>query len=115
MDADAQAPPTVDPVDVLERVVRALGDEVAAFRRRALDAEGRARALLAERPALAASPEASGRTREEDHAYIRALESENEELRGRLVEAGARARAVASRIRFARQQDDAAAASEEVA
>ncbi len=106
--------PAGDAVDALERVVRAVGEELAAFRRRALDAERRVRDLTAERDAVAAQPLGAPRTREDDLARLRALEGENAELRARLVEATERARAVASRIRFARQQDDVAAASEEI-
>lgn len=118
MDADPEL--RLDSVEALSRIVYALGDELAAFRHRALDAERRVRDFVAEQAEAAsaaglASPGGSARTREDAAARVRALEAENAELRARLVEAADRARAVASRIRFARQQDDVAAASEEVA
>ena len=95
-----------DPLDVLEAVLRHLGDELAFFRRRALDAERRLRETLAAQLAAAGGV----RPRDPaDVARIGALEAENAELRGRLADAAERARAVASRLRFARQQDEAAA------
>jgi len=96
------APP--DPLDVLERVVRGLGDELAFFRRRALDAERRLRDVLAQQAAGAAT----GRPSAADLARLGVLETENVELRARIADAAERARAVAGRMRFARQQDDAA-------
>lgn len=106
----------VDPdvVDTLERVVRSLGDELAFFRRRAIDAERRVRDVLAQQAnASSVGPTASAaaaRLAEADRERIAALESENAELRARLIDAADRARSVASRMRFARQQDEAAAA-----
>ncbi len=91
----------------LERAVRHLGEELAFFRRRALDAERRARELSAhlapapggEDPAAAAA-ELRGR--------VAALEAENGELRERLTEAAERTRALADRVRFVRQQQELA-------
>lgn len=104
--ADEAAGDALDPLDALEAVVRHLGDELAFFRRRALDAERRLRETLAAQAARASEV----RPRDPaDVARIAALEAENAELRGRLAEAAERARAVASRLRFARQQDEAAA------
>lgn len=114
-----------DAFDRLERVVRALGDELAFFRRRALDAERRVRDLLAQQaPGTAArgpEPEAPRPDRAPsdqarlDRVRLDELEAENAELRARIAEAAERARAVASRMRFARQQDAAAAARDGVA
>lgn len=99
-----------DPLDVLESVVRHLGDELAFFRRRALDAERRLRDELARDAPVPSAGAAAGPPRApSDVERIVALEAENVALRGRLAEAAERARAVASRLRFARQQDDAAA------
>lgn len=110
-----------DALDALEAVVRHLGDELAFFRRRALDAERRVKDLLAQQLAAAErAQQARAPGRDEppslpaDLTRIAALEGENEQLRVRLAEAAERARAVASRLRFARQQDDAAAAVEGV-
>lgn len=114
MAADADAPATTDPLATLERVVRGLGDELAFFRRRALEAERRLRDVLARQSAAAAvagGADSPGRgSSEADRARIAALEAENAELRARMAEVAERTRAVASRMRFARQQDDAAAA-----
>ena len=105
MVAEPLASASSEAVDALERVVRNLGDELAFFRRRALDAERRMRDLLAHQ----APPrgDASGaRPPAVDSARVHALEVENAELRARLAEAADRARAVANRMRFARQQDE---------
>lgn len=96
----------MDALDALEFVVRGLGDELAFFRRRALDAERRLRDVLAQHGTAATG----ARAPEVDRARLQALESENAELRARIAEAAERARAVAARMRFARQQDEAAAA-----
>lgn len=103
MVAEAGAPTSPDPFDALERVVRNLGEELAFFRRRALDAERRLRDVLAQQQTESGR---SGATAF-DVARLTALETENGELRLRLAEAAERARGVASRLRFARQQDDA--------
>ncbi len=95
-----------DVVGDLEHSVRGLVDELAFFRRRALDAERRVREMLAQQHAEsgpAVLPRAPL-----DVARIAVLEAENATLRARIVDAAERARAVASRMRFARQQDDAA-------
>lgn len=97
-----------DALDALEAVVRHVGDELAFFRRRALDAERRLRDVLAAQ-AAAVEPGHGPRSLAADLVRIGSLEAENAELRARLGEAAERARAVASRLRFARQQDDAAA------
>ena len=109
---------TSDVIDTLERVVRSLGDELAFFRRRALDAERRVRDVLSQQASAGASVTASSvavptaRMVEADRARIAVLEAENAELRARIVDATERARAVASRMRFARQQDEAAGVTE---
>lgn len=94
-----------DALDDLERVVRGLGDELAFFRRRALDAERRVRDMLAQQHA---APPSIAQRAPADVARIAALEAENSALRARIAEAAERARAVASRMQFARQQDAAA-------
>jgi uncharacterized protein YceH (UPF0502 family) len=92
----------------LERAVRHLGEELAFFRRRALDAERRVREL-------ATHPVAAGTLTQADapptgapdpalHARLTALEAENADLRERLREAAERTRALADRVRFVRQQ-----------
>lgn len=99
-------------LDALEAVIRSLGEELAFFRRRALDAERRLRDVLASERPRAEPPGGAPavRSAEADAARIAALEAENADLRARMTDAAERARAVASRMRFARQQDDASAA-----
>jgi prefoldin subunit 5 len=93
--------------DELERVVRHLGEELAFFRRRALDAERRARELAAH-PSVAGSAALSApATASSDttlQARLEAAEAENADLRERLREAAERTRALADRVRFVRQQ-----------
>lgn len=108
MPADAPAP---DALDTLERVVRSLGDELAFFRRRALEAERRVRDVLAHQSGASDGGAAvSVRLAEADRDRMAALEAENAVLRARIADATERARSVASQMRFARQQDEAAAA-----
>ncbi len=87
----------------LDRLVRTLGEELAFFRRRALEAERRLRELAPE-PAGSTSPGApAGAT--ELRARVGELERENQDLRARLDEAAARTRQMAERVRFLRQQE----------
>ena len=80
----------------LGTLVRHLGDELASFRRRALTAESRVKAL-----------EASGSTSTEGLAEkLAKLEAENLDLRGRLDAARSRARHMLERVRFLRQQQE---------
>lgn len=103
--------------DELERAVRHLGEELAFFRRRALDAERRVRELSAQAAAaVPAAPPSAPPDPVADAALVRRvgeLEAENGELRDRLAEAAERTRALADRVRFVRQQ--AALAEEEPA
>lgn len=71
-------------------LVRRLGDELASFRRRALQAEARVKELEAALPV--------GGTRNAD------LVRENEELKARVEAATARTRQLLDRMRFVRQQ-----------
>ncbi len=80
----------------LTLLVRHLGDELAGFRRRALTAESRLKAV-----------EASGAIGSEELAGRMAqLEAENKDLRGRLDAARGRARHMLERVRFLRQQQE---------
>ncbi|GJG88504.1 hypothetical protein tb265_36850 [Gemmatimonadetes bacterium T265] len=108
MGAEPSAPAPFAALDTLEQRVHALADELAFFRRRALDAERRLRDVLGHQAATVGGA-AAQRSSELDLTRLGALELENAELRARIIEAADRARAVASRMRFARQQDDAAA------
>ena len=92
-----------EPVDAvafenLERLVRALGEELARFRKRAITAESRVKQL-----------ETSGGSAGGDlftGDRIASLESENRELRERLDAASQRTRTMLDRVRFLRQQTD---------
>jgi hypothetical protein len=92
-----------DVFDELERTVRHLGEELAFFRRRALDAERRVRELAAQ-PTAPPAGRGAGETDAELRPRVAALEAENADLRGRLAEAAERTRALADRVRFVRQQ-----------
>ena len=88
--------------EALEQLVRHLGDELAAFRRRALTAEARLEALETAAAADAAVRQAAGD--EPLHPRVAELEAENAELRRRLEHATQRTRDMLSRVRFLRQQ-----------
>lgn len=77
----------------LEAHVRQLGEELAAFRKRAHAAEARLKALGANAPGDATAEE-----------RVSALEGENARLRARLDEAAGKTRAMLDRARFLRQQ-----------
>lgn len=81
----------------LELLVRHLGEELASFRRRALQAETQLRAFEARGTALA------------DLHRLESLEVENAALRQRLDLAAGRAQSMLDRVRFLRQQQDQAA------
>lgn len=80
----------------LTTLVRHLGDELASFRKRALTAESRVKAI-----------EVAGSTNSEGLAErVAHLEAENSELRNRLDAARGRARHMLERVRFLRQQQE---------
>lgn len=78
-------------------LVRRLGEELATFRRRALQAEARVRLF----------EEGVDPTTIDER--VQALEGENAALRGRLEAATLRTQRMLDRVRFLRQQRDAAA------
>jgi hypothetical protein len=78
----------------LEHLVRHLGEELAMFRRRALQAETKLRGYE--------SSLRSGELFDEQRLVL--LERENEELRARLIYATQRAKGVLDQVRFLRQQ-----------
>jgi hypothetical protein len=80
----------------LATLVRHLGDELANFRRRALTAESRVKAMEG-----VGTPNAEGLAER-----VAALEAENLDLRGRLDAARGRARHMLERVRFLRQQQE---------
>lgn len=82
----------------LQRLVRHLGEELSSFRRRALQAEARMKAVEGTSGGAKLTPE-----------RVERLELENAELRQRLETARARTRQILDRVRFLRQQHEAAA------
>jgi uncharacterized protein involved in exopolysaccharide biosynthesis len=83
----------------LEQLVKHLGDELASFRRRALQAEARLKSLETTGVKGVVSPE-----------RVQFLERENAGLNTRLEAARARTQQMIDRVRFLRQQHDGAAA-----
>lgn len=82
----------------LEKLVRRLTEELASFRKRALQAESALKAYEASAKGDAPTPERA-----------RALQTENQDLKHRLEVADTRARAMLDRVRFLRQQHEEAA------
>ena len=83
----------------LEQLVKHLGDELAAFRRRAMQAEARIKSLESTGVKGVVSPE-----------RVQFLEGENAGLTSRLDAARERTQQMIDRVRFLRQQHDVAAA-----
>ena len=83
----------------LEQLVKHLGDELASFRRRALQAEARLKTLESVGVKGVVSPE-----------RVHYLERENAGLTTRLDAARARTQQMIDRVRFLRQQHDGAPA-----
>ena len=79
----------------LQQLVRHLGDELAGFRRRALQAEARVKAIDASAAPTKVTPE-----------RLEKLERENADLRKRLEAARVRTRQILERVRFLRQQHE---------
>lgn len=79
----------------LEVLLERLGEELASFRRRAQSAEARLKELEG-REGGAASVELAGR--------LSKLERENQRLKKRLENAGARTKQMLDRVKFLRQQ-----------
>jgi hypothetical protein len=84
----------------LEMLVKHLGDELASFRRRALQAEARVKSLESTGVKGVVSPE-----------RVQFLEKENAGLTNRLDAARARTQQMIDRVRFLRQQHDGAGAA----
>lgn len=82
----------------LEQLVRSLGEELSGFRRRALAAEGRLKALEA--------TNAPGDLF--SHERLAAVEQENADLKQRLSVATERTNQVVAQLRFLRQQHERA-------
>jgi hypothetical protein len=81
----------------LEQLVKHLGDELASFRRRALQAEARLKSLESTGVKGVVSPE-----------RVQFLERENAGLTGRLEAARTRTQQMIDRVRFLKQQHDGA-------
>jgi hypothetical protein len=92
------ARPEVAAFSELEQLVKHLGDELASFRRRALQAEARLKSLESTGVKGVVSPE-----------RVQFLERENAGLTNRLDAARARTQQMIDRVRFLRQQHDGAA------
>lgn len=89
--------PELETFQELQRLVRHLGDELATFRRRALQAEARVKAFESAPGGARVNPE-----------RVERLEIENADLKKRLESARARTRQVLDRVRFLRQQHEGA-------
>ena len=89
--------PELETFQELQRLVRHLGDELATFRRRALQAEARVKAFDSAPGGARVNPE-----------RVERLEMENADLKKRLESARARTRQVLDRVRFLRQQHEGA-------
>jgi predicted nucleic acid-binding Zn-ribbon protein len=105
----------------LEQLIRALGDEMAAWRRRAHEAESQLKATEARLARLAtqtAAPAATGEGAAPAPAtahpasagssgqLVAALQRENQELKLRLEAARQRTKQLLERVRFLRQQHE---------
>ncbi len=105
---DAGAAEAAAAVAELRILVHRLADEVAAFRRRALQAESRVRELeqaLEQHGAAERAGEAEGAGEPPpDPRRVQQLMTENEQLRRRLEQAAERTRQLLERARFLRQQ-----------
>jgi hypothetical protein len=93
------ARPEITAFAELEQLVKHLGDELASFRRRALQAEARLKGLESTGVKGVVSPE-----------RVQYLERENAGLTSRLDAARARTQQMIDRVRFLRQQHDGAQA-----
>ncbi len=91
------ARPEITAFTELQQLVHHLGDELASFRRRALQAEARLKSLESTGVKGVVSPE-----------RVQYLERENAGLTTRLDAARARTQQMIDRVRFLRQQHDGA-------
>ena len=96
--SDRESLPESHPLSQLAQLVRNLGDELAGFRKRALQAEATLRGY-----------ESSSRSRSGDlfaEQRVTELERENADLRARLDFATEQTRAILNQVRFLRQQSE---------
>ena len=94
--SDHESLPESHPLTQLAQLVRSLGDELASFRKRALQAEATLRGYE--------SASRSGDLFTEQRVVE--LEKENADLRARLEFATEQTRAILSQVRFLRQQSE---------
>lgn len=94
--SDPESLPETHPLSQLAQLVRNLGDELAAFRKRALQAEATLRGYE--------SSSRSGDLFAEQRVVQ--LEKENADLRARLDFATEQTRAILAQVRFLRQQSE---------
>lgn len=94
--SDRESLPESHPLTQLAQLVRSLGDELASFRRRALQAEATLRGYE--------SASRGGDLFTEQRVVE--LEQENADLRARLEFATEQTRAILSQVRFLRQQSE---------
>ena len=88
----------IDAAEEVAALVKALGEELTAFRQRALKAEARVKELEA----------AGGGDKVELIGRIGALEAENQSLLSRIESATERTEGLLDRVRFTRQQTESA-------
>ncbi len=91
----------IDAAEEVAVLVRALGEELTAFRQRALKAEARVKELEA----------AGGADLVDLRSRIVALEAENQALLARIDSATERTEGLLDRVRFTRQQTESAGES----
>ena len=89
--------PEIQAFEELQQLVHHLGDELATFRRRALQAEARVKQFESAPGGARVNPE-----------RVERLERENADLKKRLESARTRTRQVLDRVRFLRQQHEGA-------
>ena len=106
----AGAPAATAAFRELEQLVRHLGEELAGFRKRALQAEARLKTAEAEIAAAATASRAP--VGDAPHPRVVELERENDGLRRRLDDASLRTRQMIDRVRFLRQQHHQASGGE---
>ena len=102
--AQAYERPDLRALEELERVLRHVGEELAAWRRRALTAEAELQEARAH-GGVVAGPELK-----EARQRVVELETENQALRQRIDAAKERLRVLASRLSFLEQQSGGTAA-----
>jgi hypothetical protein len=100
--------PDLAALQELEQLIGALGDEMAAWRRRAHEAEARLKTMEPRNSGDGGGRGGAGGTGGEksasSSAAVTALEKENRELRRRLEAAKLRTSQLLERLRFLRQQ-----------